>query len=80
MSEVTVRRWTNTGQLTCLRVGTHRDRRFRREDLAAYIENQLIMQNTHKTREKALIEGKKQTHIFLEGVSINYGNHLFSLL
>ena len=40
VSETSLRRWTNSGQLRCLRVGRRRERRFRREDLLAFMEDQ----------------------------------------
>ena len=40
VSETSLRRWTNTGQLACLRVGRKRERRFRRADLLAFMEYQ----------------------------------------
>lgn len=40
VSEASLRRWTNAGTLPCLRVGRRRERRFRREDLLAFMENQ----------------------------------------
>jgi transcriptional repressor of dcmA and dcmR len=40
VSEASLRRWTNAGTLPCLRVGRRRERRFRREDLMAFMENQ----------------------------------------
>jgi transcriptional repressor of dcmA and dcmR len=40
VSETSLRRWTNAGQLACLRVGRKRERRFRRADLLAFIEEQ----------------------------------------
>src|SRR6266550_2581325 len=38
VSETSLRRWTNSGQLPCLRVGRRRERRFRRGDLMAFME------------------------------------------
>lgn len=38
VSEMTVRRWTNQGVLNCYRVGRRRARRFRPQDLLAYLE------------------------------------------
>jgi len=35
----TVRHWTNRGLLRAYRLGPRRDRRFRREDLAVFIED-----------------------------------------
>jgi transcriptional repressor of dcmA and dcmR len=44
VSEASLRRWTNGGQLPCLRVGGRRERRFRRADLMAFLEGH----QTHK--------------------------------
>jgi len=38
VSEASLRRWTNRGQLPCLRIGGRRERRFRRADLIAFME------------------------------------------
>jgi excisionase family DNA binding protein len=40
VSETSLRRWTNSGRLACLRVGRRRERRFRRADLLAFMEEQ----------------------------------------
>ena len=40
VSETSLRRWTNDGRLACLRVGRRRERRFRKADLLAFLENQ----------------------------------------
>lgn len=40
VSEASLRRWTNSGRLACLRVGRRRERRFRREDLLGFMEAQ----------------------------------------
>ncbi len=40
VSETSLRRWTNSGRLHCLRVGQRRERRFRRADLLAFMEDQ----------------------------------------
>jgi transcriptional repressor of dcmA and dcmR len=39
VSETSLRRWTNSGRLPCLRVGLRRERRFRRGDLLAFLED-----------------------------------------
>jgi transcriptional repressor of dcmA and dcmR len=38
VSETSLRRWTNAGLLPCLRIGRRRERRFRRADLLAFME------------------------------------------
>jgi len=38
VSQTSLRRWTNAGALPCLRVGLRRERRFRRADLLAFME------------------------------------------
>ncbi len=40
VSETSLRRWTNAGRLACVRVGRKRERRFRRADLLAFVEDQ----------------------------------------
>lgn len=40
VSEASLRRWTNSGRLACLRVGRRRERRFRRQDLLGFLEGQ----------------------------------------
>jgi transcriptional repressor of dcmA and dcmR len=40
VSETSLRRWTNAGALPCLRVGRRHERRFRRDDLLAFMEHQ----------------------------------------
>jgi transcriptional repressor of dcmA and dcmR len=40
VSEASLRRWTNRGLLPCLRIGGRRERRFRRADLMAFVEDQ----------------------------------------
>jgi excisionase family DNA binding protein len=40
VSETSLRRWTNSGKLACLRVGLKRERRFRRADLLAFMEDE----------------------------------------
>ncbi len=42
VSEASLRRWTNSGRLACLRVGRRRERRFRRHDLLAFAEEQPV--------------------------------------
>ena len=40
VSETSLRRWTNDGRLSCLRVGRRRERRFRKADLLAFTESE----------------------------------------
>ncbi|HEX4602003.1 MAG TPA: MEDS domain-containing protein [Gemmatimonadales bacterium] len=42
VSATSLRRWTNSGRLACVRVGQRRERRFRRADLLAYLEEQPV--------------------------------------
>ena len=37
VSEMSIRRWTNSGRLKCLRVGQKNERRFREKDLRSYL-------------------------------------------
>jgi transcriptional repressor of dcmA and dcmR len=40
VSETSLRRWTNAGQLACLRIGRKRERRFRRSELLGFMDVQ----------------------------------------
>lgn len=72
VSEVSLRRWTNAGKLPCLRVGARRERRFRRSDLLAYLEQQGAASGATGARGRI-------SRIQLEGISIEHGSHLCSL-
>ena len=37
VAKITLRRWTRKGELPCVRIGKRGDRRFRQDDLDAYI-------------------------------------------
>ena len=37
----TVRRWSNDGTLKAYRIGSRRDRRFRREDIASFLSGEM---------------------------------------
>ncbi len=73
VSEASLRRWTNAGRLSCLRLGAKRERRFRREDLMAFMEDR------EAAPAASAPAGKRPTEVFLEGVAIEYGNHICTL-
>ena len=79
VSEMSLRRWTNSGKLACVRVGTHRSRRFRREDLVQFLEQQDTDKKAGNNSRPQKGQIKGQTQILLEGISIDYGSHLCSL-
>jgi transcriptional repressor of dcmA and dcmR len=71
-SEISLRRWTDSGKLPCLRIGTRRERRFRLSDLQDYLE-----QNQTLAQDAAIKQTSKRiAKIELEGISIDYGSHL----
>ncbi len=72
VSEVSLRRWTDAGRLSCLRVGARRERRFRRGDLIDFLERQ-----DAEAAPKA--GGRRPGRVKLEGIAINDGEHLCSL-
>lgn len=77
VSEISIRRWTDAGRLSCMRIGGRRERRFRQQDLAEFLE---IQSGTR--RATAGIGGAdtaNSKNLLLEGVAIDYGNHLCSL-
>ena len=77
VSEISIRRWTDAGKLACLRVGGRRVRRFKHQYLTDFLEKQ--SSSDPEVREVRGIDGGKRSKILLEGIAINYGNHLCSL-
>lgn len=75
VSEVSLRRWTASGKLACLRVGPKRERRFRREDLQAFLEGK----SAASAAGKATLRPSSGGHVLLEGICIEHGSHLCCL-
>jgi transcriptional repressor of dcmA and dcmR len=71
-SEISLRRWTDSGKLPCLRIGVRRERRFRLSDLENYLQQDRSVE--HVTAIKPT--GHRIATIELEGISIDYGSHL----
>jgi len=78
VSEISIRRWTTSGRLPCLRVGARRERRFNKRDLISFLENQsdstIARDKSHEKTPENL--QNVRTEILLEGMPIKYGNHL----
>jgi transcriptional repressor of dcmA and dcmR len=74
VSETSLRRWTNAGQLACLRVGRRRERRFRRADLLAFMEEQPAA--TKLAADAVPGEAHATT---VEGIPVPYGSHFVAL-
>jgi len=71
VSETSLRRWTNSGALACLRVGRRRERRFRREDLLAFMEQSAGSQLSASRKEASGMSASRD-----EPVTVTRGNHL----
>jgi excisionase family DNA binding protein len=70
VSETSLRRWTNAGRLASLRVGRRRERRFRREDLMAFMEH----------HPRALVSTEAETGILGgERMAVPIGIHVCGL-
>jgi transcriptional repressor of dcmA and dcmR len=70
VSETSLRRWTNAGQLACLRVGRRRERRFRRSDLLAFMEHQPA-----DVAARAVSAGARHQAV-IGGIPLTFGTHL----
>ena len=77
VSEISLRRWTDAGKLSCLRIGGRRERRFRHQDLLDFLEKQASPNNAMTEIKES--SSSKATQILLEGITIDYGNHLCTL-
>lgn len=74
VSETSLRRWTNGGLLTCVRLGPKRERRFRRADLLAFLRK--------PAGGQALPSAISEIHTrqtVVAGVSLEHGAHFCSL-
>jgi transcriptional repressor of dcmA and dcmR len=71
VTETSLRRWTNAGQLACVRVGAKRERRFRRSDLLAFLEDQPV-------RLSVIPSGEPIGNTVVGGVPLAHGTHLCS--
>jgi excisionase family DNA binding protein len=72
VSEASLRRWTNSGQLACLRVGRRRERRFRRADLLAFMEEQPARVATGPKE----VSVARRRHTLIAGLELAHGTHL----
>jgi excisionase family DNA binding protein len=70
VSTTSLRRWTNSGRLACLRVGGRRERRFRLTDLVAFLQDQPA-----KRHETALVPPASD-HVSIGGMTLPFGTHL----
>jgi transcriptional repressor of dcmA and dcmR len=75
VSETSLRRWTNAGVLPCLRVGRRRERRFRRGDLLAFMENQPSRLSRADTQPAPVSAAR---HLD-EPITLTHGGHLCGL-
>jgi len=72
VSETSLRRWTNAGSLPCLRVGNRRERRFRRADLFAFMEEQ----PSSLRRTDVYQTGPRATRVPDAPPTLTHGSHL----
>ena len=75
VSETSLRRWTNAGRLACFRVGRRRERRFRRADLLAFMEDQPGGTRADAPRSSS----PHPAHTVIDGVAYALGAHLCGL-
>lgn len=77
VSEASLRRWTNAGRLACMRLGAKRERRFRRQDLMSFLEDR--GEAPTNAAGNSASTATRPAEVLLEGVSIEYGNHICTL-
>jgi len=71
VSAVSLRRWTDSGKLRCLRVGGRRERRFRKTDLLDFMDSSRPPNRSNGSRTSS--------GTMLAGLPVDYGSHLCSL-
>jgi len=75
VSAVSLRRWTRSGELACLRVGPKNERRFRQKDLQAYLQKSATPEVSTHTHTPA----SRVTHVDIEGIAVDHGSHICSV-
>jgi excisionase family DNA binding protein len=75
VSETSLRRWTNAGLLASLRIGGRRERRFRRGDLLAFMEEH----PTGAAKAGGARESRPADDVMIEGLPVPLGTHLCGL-
>jgi len=80
VSKASLRRWTDAGRISCYRVGAQRARRFRREDLLAFIGGPA----DKSARGRAGVETTEARHSSvnrarLGGLELKYTHHICAL-
>jgi len=75
VSETSLRRWTESGVLPCLRVGGRRERRFRRGDLMRFLETSVSGARIDERNQSDAAEDG----VLLERLRIPRGSHLCEL-
>ncbi len=78
VSEISIRRWTDAGKLSCLRIGGRRERRFKKRDLTDFLEIQSSSRDVLQDTPRASTDNNA-SGILLEGMAIRYGSHLCTL-
>lgn len=76
VSEASLRRWTNSGRLACMRLGARNERRFRRADLMAFLQEREAPGPAPAPSSAA---GIRPAEVLLEGIAIEYGSHICTL-
>ena len=71
VSVTSLRRWTDSGKLACLRVGVRRERRFRKSDLLAFMEDQ----PGNQPSAEGATEVFAAKEVVIGGFSVPYGSH-----
>jgi transcriptional repressor of dcmA and dcmR len=82
VSATSLRRWTNAGRLACLRVGRRRERRFRRADLLAFMEDQPVEGQSGAPRSSSPHPAHTSPHparTVIDGIAYSLGAHLCGL-
>ena len=84
VSEISIRRWTESGKLPCVRVGARRERRFDKTQLIEFLKDQDGTNITHTLEHSSKPVEKhtdiyKSDHVNIEGMQIPSGQHLCTL-
>jgi len=82
VSEASLRRWTDSGRMPCYRVGAQRARRFKRDDLVAFIggpSKHIPATGDGSAGKPEPLMTDNDNHVRLAGLDIQYGHHICAI-
>jgi len=79
VSMASLRRWSDSKTIPCYRVGAQKARRFRQEDVMAFISKPSEETRNGRTVQSSKVKPQRRNHGRVAGPGIKYGHHICAL-